>query len=161
MKLILNNFNKPMIVVVPSKKEIMGLVVNEIRKLNKDNILVVANNINGLREQVEDLVDGIIVDVDNINGSARKIKNVFNKDAMRLLNINAQERLKKDYNFVKNFTVDLTFLPHFVQLYVTSIPVFSPAGNFCSKNLKPTTAPTDRINVIKIPAESEKPAEIS
>lgn len=102
-KYILNNFNKPIIALIPSKREVMGLIVNELRKLNKDNILVVANSVGGLVEQIEDGVDGILVDLDNIKESKEKILKYFNIDIMKELNKNAQLTLKNKYDYVKNF----------------------------------------------------------
>lgn len=101
-KYILHNFNKPIVVIIPSKKEIMGLVINEMRKLNKDNLLIVANNIDGLNEQVTDGKDGLLVNLDNIEESKNKILLSFNKEKMKELNFNAQETLKEKYNFIKN-----------------------------------------------------------
>lgn len=101
---ILNHFNKPIILVVPSKKEIMGLVVNEIRKKNKDNILIVANDIDGLREQINDGIDGLLVDLENIEESSKKIRNYFNIETMNKMNIKSQETLKNKFNFYKNLT---------------------------------------------------------
>lgn len=57
---IVKNFNKNMILLIPSKKEIVGLIINEIRKLNKDNVLIVANDIGGMHEQINDGIDRCI-----------------------------------------------------------------------------------------------------
>lgn len=100
---ILEHFNKPIIAVIPSKKEIMGLVINVIRKKNKDNILIVANDIDGLKEQINDGVDGVIVDLDDIHGSSKKIKKYFNEETMKQMNKESQKILKTKYNFYKNF----------------------------------------------------------
>lgn len=101
-KYILCNFNKKIILVVPSKKEIMGLIINEIRKLKKDNILLVANNIDGLNEQIQDGIDGVLVDLDNIVASSKKIKENYNEEKMKSLCVLGWNRLNKDYNFEKN-----------------------------------------------------------
>lgn len=101
-KYILHNFTNDIILLVPSKKEIMGLVINEIRKLRKDNILVVANDIDGLNEQIKDGYDGLLVDLSNLEDSKKKIEKYFNKEKMSLLCSNGYDRLKKDYNFEKN-----------------------------------------------------------
>jgi len=109
-KYILNNYNKNMICLLTSKKEIQGLIINEIRKLNKKNILLVSNNINGLKEQIKDGYDGIIVDVDNIVESSNKIKKYFNSKIMEELNNNSQKTLKTKFNFyenVKNFLISI------------------------------------------------------
>lgn len=100
---IINNFPRNMIMLVPSKKEIMGLTFNEIRKMNKDNVLIVANNIDGIKEQVEDGIDGLLVDLDNLVSSKRKIEKYFNSESIKKLNQNAQQRLARDYNIEKNF----------------------------------------------------------
>lgn len=102
-KYILNNFNKPIVALIPSKKEIMGLIINELRKLNKDNILIVANNIDGLKEQIIDGVDGILVDLNYISESKNKIQKHFNSKDMKELNKNSQITLKNKYDFQKNF----------------------------------------------------------
>ena len=101
-KYILNNYNKNIICLIPSKKEIQGLIINEIRKLNKDNVLIVANNINGLKEQIKDKYDGLLIDTNDIERSTKKIKKYFNKNKMKKLNKNAQKTLYKKYNFYKN-----------------------------------------------------------
>lgn len=102
-KYILNNFNKPIIALIPSKREVMGLIVNELRKFNKDNILVVANSVGGLVEQIEDGVDGVLVNLDNISESKEKILKYFDIDKMKELNKNAQITLKNKYDYIKNF----------------------------------------------------------
>lgn len=96
---IINHFNKPIILLIPSKKEIVGLIVNEIRKMNKDNVLIVANDIGGLSEQINDGFDGVLVDLNKLEESADKIKLFFTKDKMIELNKNSQKRLSADYNF--------------------------------------------------------------
>jgi len=89
--------------LIPSEKEIFGLIINEIRRFNKDNVLIVANKRGGLVEQITDSIDGILVDLNNIEESAKKISKFFNKIDMEKININAQRRLKKDYNLTINF----------------------------------------------------------
>lgn len=109
-KYLLNNFKKNIICLLPSKKEIQGLIINEIRKLNKKNILIVANNINGLKEQIEDGYDGIIVDVDNIEESSKKIKKYDDEEKIKELNENSQKTLNLKFNFyknVKNFILEI------------------------------------------------------
>ena len=102
---ILNRYPNRIILVVPSKREIAGLIINEIRKFNKDNILLVSNNIDGLKEQIEDGVDGILVDLDNIDASSEKIKN--NIDNIAIMNKNAQKTLHERYDFEKNLEIFL------------------------------------------------------
>lgn len=99
---ILNNYTKRIILVVPSKKEIAGLVLNEVRKLNKKNILLVVNNIDGLKEQVNDVVDGILINLEDIDESAKKVKDNFNDKKITEINKNSLYRLNKDYNFETN-----------------------------------------------------------
>lgn len=101
-KYILNNFHGKIIVVVPSKKEIMGLVINEIRKLNKSNIMIVANDIDGLREQISDGYDGIITNLDNIKESAQIVNYFIKKDKFVELNSNSQKTLVRKYNLNNN-----------------------------------------------------------
>lgn len=98
---IINHFNKPIVLLIPSKKEIVGLIINEIRKMNKDNVLIVANDIGGLSEQINDEKDGVLVDLNNLEESANKIQKMFTIEKMIELNNCAQKRLVEDYNFEK------------------------------------------------------------
>lgn len=107
---ILKHYAKPLVMLIPSKKEIVGLIVNETRKLNKDNVLVVANDIGGLHEQIEDGKDGVLVDLENIVGSADKISKYLNIDSIREMNASAQARLKEMYDFEKICTAFLKTL---------------------------------------------------
>lgn len=107
---IVNHFNKNMILLIPSKKEIVGLIINEIRKMNKENVLIVANDIGGMHEQINDCVDGILVDLTNIEESAIKIKKYFNDYDIKRINKNAQETLKVKYDFktiCNKFLIDI------------------------------------------------------
>lgn len=108
-KYILHNFNGKIILVVPSKKEIMGLIINEIRKLKKENILLVANNIDGLNEQIEDGFDGLLVNLDDIKSSSVKVIQYYKKQKMEILCKTGYNRLLKDYDFEKNCT-DFLFM---------------------------------------------------
>lgn len=99
---ILNNYENNIVLIVPSKKEIAGLVINEIRRFNKDNILLVANDVDGLNEQIDDEIDGILINTDNIKSSANKIRKYLNKESIVKINCNSQKRLKKDYDFEEN-----------------------------------------------------------
>lgn len=98
---IVNHFNNNMILLIPSKKEIVGLIINEIRKMNKENVLIVANDIGGMHEQINDGVDGVLVDLTNIEESAIKIKKYFNDYDIKRINKNAQKRLNLQYDFEK------------------------------------------------------------
>ena len=99
---ILNNYKGKIIMVVPSLKEVSGLVVNEIRKMDKENVLLIANNIDGIKEMVNDGVDGTLVDLDNLEESKNIIINCFNKEYMEKVRKGAIKRLKNDYDFEKN-----------------------------------------------------------
>lgn len=98
---IIKHYPKKIILLIPSKKEIAGLVINEIRKMNKNNILLVANNIDGLNEQIEDTKDGILVNMDNLEESALKIKEYFNSKDIIRINNNSLVTLKNKYDFEK------------------------------------------------------------
>lgn len=98
---IVKNFNKNMILLIPSKKEIVGLIINEIRKLNKDNVLIVANDIGGMHEQINDGIDGVLVDLNNLDVASEKIKMYFNNKTMKKMNEMSQKRLQEEYDFEK------------------------------------------------------------
>lgn len=107
---IVDHFNNNMILLIPSKKEIVGLIINEIRKMNKENVLIVANDIGGMHEQINDGVDGVLVDLTNIDESAVKIKKYFNDYDIKRINKNAQKRLNFQYDFEKicnKFLIDI------------------------------------------------------
>lgn len=107
---IIKHYPKNIILLVPSKKEIAGLVINEIRKMNKDNVLLVASDIDGLNEQIKDTKDGILVDMNNLKASACKIRKYFNpKDIIRI-NKNSLKTLQDKYDLEKivhNFLKEL------------------------------------------------------
>lgn len=108
---IINHFEKPLIVLIPSKKEIVGLIINEVRKMNKDNVLIVANDIGGLSEQIIDGIDGVLVNLEDIHESCKKIKKYFNRYDIKRLNNNSQKVLKEKYNFtntMERFIIGLT-----------------------------------------------------
>lgn len=98
---IINHFDGLIVLLIPSRKEIVGLIINEVRKMNKDNVLIVANDIGGLSEQIDDGKDGILVDLSNLELSAKKIKESFNKDKIEEFNKNSQIKIRKKYNFEK------------------------------------------------------------
>ena len=100
---IVKKYNKPMILLVPSEREIFGLVINEMRRFNKNNMLIVANDRGGLHEQITDGVDGILVDLNDIDSSALKIRKYFNSDTMKNMNIESQKNLIENYDLEKNF----------------------------------------------------------
>lgn len=99
---ILKYYQEKIILLVPSEKETMGLIINEIRHLKKSNILLVANDIDGLKEQIESGKDGLLVDLNNIDDSKKIILDNFNKKQMKKLCKNGYQRLKKDYNLINN-----------------------------------------------------------
>ena len=101
--IILNEYKGTLIVLLPSKRESMGLIINEIRKLNKNNILVVANDIDGFREQIKNGIDGVIVNFDNIESACDEIRKNLDENKIKLINKKAQKTLVKKYNFIRNF----------------------------------------------------------
>ena len=109
-KYILTNFKGKIIVLVPSLREPMGLIVNEVRRLNKDNILLVANDTDGLKEQIQDKDNGLLIDINNLKYSAEKIKKYFNNKSMKSFSLNSQKILVKNYNMNKNMETFLTYL---------------------------------------------------
>ena len=100
---IVKNYNKPMILLVPSEREIFGLVINEMRRFNKNNVLIVANDRGGLHEQISDGIDGVLVDLNDIDGSANKIRKYFDEKTIRKMNVESQKKLKNNYDLEKNF----------------------------------------------------------
>jgi len=109
-KYILNHFKRNMICLVPSKEEIMGLIVNEVRKLRKDNILIVANNVGGLSEQIKTGYDGVLVDLNNLEEAATTIKQYFNEQDIKKMSKNSIKTLEEKYDFyktAKNFLEDI------------------------------------------------------
>lgn len=98
---ILNHFKNNMIMLIPSKKEIFGLIINQVRRLNKNNVLIVANDIGGLHEQIDDVNDGILVDLENIDKSSAKIQKYFDKKHLIMFNRKSQRKLNDFYNFEK------------------------------------------------------------
>lgn len=110
---ILNHFKNNIIMLIPSKKEIFGLIINQVRRLNKNNILIVANDIGGLHEQINDGNDGLLVDLDNIDESANKIRKYFNKDYLIRFNEKSKQKLNDFYNFEK---ICFHFLEFFTKL---------------------------------------------
>lgn len=101
-KYILRNFDNKLICLVPSKKEIMGLIVNEVRKINRDNILVVANNVDGLKEQINDGLDGVLVDLDDLIASKNKINYYFSLNKMKKMRENGLKIIEEKYDIIKN-----------------------------------------------------------
>lgn len=102
-KYILHNFKNQIICLIPSDREIMGLIINEVRNFKKKNILIVANNVNGLKEQINDEVDGILVDLNNIKDSKEKIEKNLNNKKVKELMKKGYERIKREYNIENNF----------------------------------------------------------
>lgn len=98
-KYIMKNYNGILIVLVPSMAEIFGLIINETRKLNRDNILIVSNKTGGLTEQIIDGIDGLLIDINNISESASKINKYLNFQTIQNMNRQSQIALKTKYNF--------------------------------------------------------------
>lgn len=98
---ILKYYPHKIILVVPSKKEIAGLIINEIRRMNRPNILLVVNDIDGLNEQVDDEINGILVDLNDLEKSAEKVRRNFKTEVIEKLNNASLEKLRKDYDFEK------------------------------------------------------------
>ena len=109
---IMNHYNNNMILLIPSKKEIFGLIVNQVRKLNRNNILIVANDIGGLHEQIDDKKDGLLIDLNNLEESAHKVKKHFNSNDIVEFNKNSQIKLNDTYNFEK---ICAEFLNFFIK----------------------------------------------
>lgn len=107
---ILKHYNKKMVLLIPSKKEIVGLIINEARKINKDNVLIVANDIGGMHEQIEDGFDGVLVDLVDLDNSALKIKFYMEEDIIKNMNANSQNTLNDKYDFEKNCREFLNFI---------------------------------------------------
>lgn len=104
---IVKKYNKPMILLIPSEREIFGLIINEMRRFNKDNVLIVANDRGGLHEQISDGIDGVLVDLNDIDSSANKIRKYFDEETIKKMNFESQKKLNNNYNLEKNF--DLFF----------------------------------------------------
>ena len=102
-KYIISNYKGILIVLVPSKAEIFGLIINEVRKYNKDNVLIVANNVGGLVEQIQDGVDGVLVDLNDIKSSSQKILKYLNTNKIAAINKQSHITLKNRYDFKKIF----------------------------------------------------------
>ena len=104
---IVKKYNKPMILLIPSEREVFGLIINEMRRFNKDNVLMVANDRGGLHEQINDGIDGVLVDLNDIDSSANKIRKYFDEETIKKMNFESQKKLNNNYNLEKNF--DLFF----------------------------------------------------
>lgn len=102
---IIEHSKQPIILLVPSHKEAMGLIINETRSRNDPNILVVANDVEGLREQIEDCVDGLLINTnDNYKKTADKILEAFVCGKMSQFNKAAQKKIAKEYDLVYNIS---------------------------------------------------------
>lgn len=107
---ILSHFKKKLICLVPSKKEIQGLIINEIRKKNKKNILIVSNNIDGLKDQIIDCEDGLLVDLNDIEKSGKKIEKYLDKNIISRISREGYKSLQKKYNFMTNAEEFLNYI---------------------------------------------------
>lgn len=100
---IIDHAKSPVILLVPSKKEAMGLIINEVRQRNNPNVLIVANDIPGLREQIHDTVDGLLINEQvPLQETATKIIAALPEEHRARLNSNSQETLAKSYDLVYN-----------------------------------------------------------
>lgn len=99
---ILRNFNGTIIMLLPSKREFFGLIINEIRKLDRENILIVANNKGRLKEQITDGIDGLIVDLEEEEIAVKKIKKYLDNEVIKVMNFNSQKTLFEKYNMYEN-----------------------------------------------------------
>lgn len=100
-KYILTNFKGKIICLVPSKEEIMGLIINEVRKLNKDNIMIVSNNTGGLKEQITSTYDGILINTNNLTKAKDLILKYFTDTDIKRMSINGYNTLTQKYDFSK------------------------------------------------------------
>jgi glycosyltransferase involved in cell wall biosynthesis len=93
-------------VIVPSIAETMGLIINEIRVLDKDNIAIVANNTNGLAEQIENNIDGFLIECTdaNLEKNAKFLKDLLLGDSVHIKQVKKAGivRVEKDYDLLKN-----------------------------------------------------------
>ena len=64
---------------------------------------MVANNIDGLKEQIDDKKNVLLINVDDIDNSIFKIKKYFNLRKMRDFNNNSWNKLVNNYNLENNF----------------------------------------------------------
>ncbi len=80
-----------MILLIPSEREVFGLIINEMRRFNKDNVLMVANDRGGLHEQINDGIDGVLVDLNDIDSSANKIRKYFDEETIKKMNFESQK----------------------------------------------------------------------
>ena len=72
-----------------------------IRNLKRDNILIVANNIGGLKEQIKSGVDGILVDLNNLEEAKNTILKYFNNGDIKRICDNGYKVLTTKYDFYK------------------------------------------------------------
>jgi glycosyltransferase involved in cell wall biosynthesis len=100
-KFVIKNFEGKLIVLIPSKAEIFGLIINEVRKFNRDNVLIVANNVGGLPEQIRDGIDGVLIDVSDAVESGNKISKYLDAETLKNINEHSQITLQNKYNFEK------------------------------------------------------------
>lgn len=96
---------RPTVVLVPSQKEIMGLIINEIRAYASADLLIVASDVLGLNEQINDGEDGVLIDTSPqaIPDVTAKIHHYFTPEMRLRLMKNGVKRVAKNYNIVYNF----------------------------------------------------------
>ena len=79
----------------------MGLIINEVRKLNKDNIMIVSNNTGGLKEQITSTYDGILINTNNLTKAKDLILKYFTDTDIKRMSINGYNTLTQKYDFSK------------------------------------------------------------
>ena len=82
----------------------MGLIINEVRRLKKENILIVANDIGGLSEQIKTGYDGVLVNLNDLKASKDIILKYFNEEDIKRMNLNSINTLEEKYDFYKTAT---------------------------------------------------------
>lgn len=92
------------VVVVPSHAETMGIIVNEIRYMNDPNCIVVANDVDGLNEQITDGYDGVLITADDyhLQDSARKVRGAMRDDMRSKIVQNGYDTVTKQYDLGRN-----------------------------------------------------------
>jgi len=99
---ILNTNFSRMVMYIPSNKEPFGLLVEEARMVDNNDVLVVANSVDGLVEQIEDGINGLLVDSYKENEVVKKILDFDNSKKIKELSEGGKRVLRKKYNLRKN-----------------------------------------------------------
>lgn len=100
---LLTMCSQPKVLLVPSHREAMGLIINEVRSRNDPSILVVANNVDGLNEQINDGYDGILIDAaGDVTQAVKKISEYCSPERMERLCAQSRTTLVSKYDLMKN-----------------------------------------------------------